>query len=104
MRATRAGAIATGSLALLALVGCATGPTEEQTEASWSACVDAFNARPEVIEQAWTENYESVWKVGNLWWEFGAGDICDDLQDEADPVEWVDHVDDPDWFVAQYPA
>lgn len=85
-----------------ALSGCSTGPTEEQIDDARRVCIDAFKSHPEVIEHAWESEYEAVWRIGELWWEFGAGDICSGLERDMTPEEWVSHVSTPEWYVEQY--
>ncbi|MFJ2532797.1 hypothetical protein [Microbacterium maritypicum] len=84
------------------LSGCSSAPTEEEVDGAWDACVDGFNARPKVVEQAWDDEYEATWRIGKLWWEFGAGDICDTLKRELDVNTWVEHATTPSWYVDQY--
>lgn len=104
MRATRAGSIAAGGLALVALVGCSTAPSDDQVREASRACSDGFAARPDVVDQAWADEFESVWESGDLWWEFGGGDICQSLRRDVSAETWVAHTDDPAWYVEQYLA
>lgn len=91
------------AVGLLVLSGCSSSaPTEEQMEAAWDACLDGFAARPEVVQQAWTDEYEAMWETGEMWWQFGGGDICRRLQRDIEPETWVGHTGEPSWYVDQY--
>ena len=87
MKRSKLAALALGALLL---TGCASGPSEDQVDAAWDACVDDWNAHPERIQEAWDTHWEEVWEVGNLWWEFGAGDICQDQQRDMTATEFVE--------------
>jgi hypothetical protein len=84
------------------LTACAPAVTEEQTRAADRTCSEALEAVPGLVEQAWINDYQAMWEREGFYWEFGAGDICFTLNDEATPEEWAAHAGEPSWFVDLY--